>query len=166
MTGLWEVALFKVDTPDGLMELVGQSAGPSSWIEVTQQRIDAFAHATDDLQWIHLDAARTKAEFGHPPIAHGYLTLSLLAPAMYELLQIRRVGQMINYGINKVRFIAPVLAGDRIRATMSITSAEREAGFVRAIHDVTVNSDRLDKPVMIAQLIVLYFDAPDEVENG
>lgn len=158
--------MFDVETPDELIELSGRSAGPSSWIEVTQERINAFAHATDDLQWIHLDAARTEAEFGHPPIAHGYLTLSLLAPAMYELLQIRRVGQMINYGINKVRFIAPVLAGDRIRATMSITQAAREGVFVRAIHDVTVNSDRLDKPVMIAQLIVLYFDASDEVKNG
>jgi acyl dehydratase len=166
MAMLREVMLFDVEAPEGLIALTGQSAGPSSWIEVTQERINAFAHATDDLQWIHLDAARTKAEFGHPPIAHGYLTLSLLAPAMYELLQIRRVGQMINYGINKVRFIAPVLAGDRVRATMSITQAAREDGFVRAIHDVTVNSDRLDKPVMIAQLIVLYFDAPDEVKNG
>lgn len=69
---------------------------------------------------------------------------------------------MINYGINKVRFIAPVLAGDRIRATVSIAQAVREEGFVRVIHDVTVNSDRLDKPVMIAQLVVLYFDPKPE----
>lgn len=150
--------MFDVETPEGLIGLTGQVAGPSGWIEVTQERINAFAHATDDLQWIHLDAERTQAEFGHPPIAHGYLTLSLLAPAMYELINVRRVGEMINYGVNKVRFISPVLAGDRIRATVSIAQAVREDRFVRAVHDVTVNSDRLDKPVMIAQLIVLYFD--------
>ena len=154
--------MFDIETPDGLIPLLGETAGPSSWIEVTQERINAFAHATDDLQWIHLDEQRTRAEFGHPPIAHGYLTLSLLAPAMYELINIRRVGQMINYGINKVRFIAPVLAGDRIRATVSIAQAVREEGFVRVIHDVTVNSDRLDKPVMIAQLVILYFDPKPE----
>ena len=154
--------MFDVDTPDDLIPLAGTTAGPSSWIEISQERINAFAHATDDLQWIHLDARRTQAELGHAPVAHGYLTLSMMAPAMYELINIRRVGQMINYGVNKVRFIAPVLAGDRIRATVSITQAVREEAFVRVIHDVTVNSDRLDKPVMIAQLVVLYFDFKPE----
>lgn len=151
--------------PSQLAELAGQTAGPSSWIEVSAERIRAFADATDDHQWIHLDAQRTQAELGHPPVAHGYLTLSLLPTAMYELVQIADVGQIINYGVNKIRFISPVFAGDRLRASATLTRASREEGFTRALFDVVVNVERLEKPVMAAQLIVLYFDST-EAKDG
>jgi acyl dehydratase len=156
--------LFIADTPEDLVARIGETAGPGDWIEVTQTRINRFAQATDDLQWIHLDAERTGEELGHAPVAHGYLTLSLMAPAMYELVQIAHVGRIINYGVNKIRFIAPVLAGDRIRASATLARASREDGFVRAIFDVSVTSDRVDKPVMIAQLIILYFNQQAEAQ--
>jgi acyl dehydratase len=108
--------------------------------------------------------SRTQKELGHAPVAHGYLTLSLMAPAMYELVQITHVGRIINYGVNKIRFIAPVLAGDRIRASATLARASREDGFVRAIFDVSVTSNRVDKPVMIAQLIILYFNQQAEAQ--
>jgi acyl dehydratase len=87
-----------------------------------------------------------------------------MAPAMYELVQIAHVGRIINYGVNKIRFIAPVLAGDRIRASATLARASREDGFVRAIFDVSVTSNRVDKPVMIAQLIILYFNQQAEAQ--
>ena len=160
------MTVFCVNRPGDLVPLAGQTAGPTRWFRISPERIAAFARATDDLQWIHLDGERTQAELGHAPVAHGYLTLSMVAPMMYELVSIRHVGRIINYGINKVRFITPVLAGDSIRATASIARATREDGFVRVIHDVTVMVDRVDKPAMIAQLIILYFDETPEVKNG
>jgi acyl dehydratase len=144
--------------PSDLLAHIGAEIGPGNWTNVQQARINAFAEATDDRQWIHLDEKRTQAELGHAPVAHGYLTLSLLAPASFDLIQIENVGRMVNYGLNKVRFIAPVLAGDRIRTSMTIARATQEAGFVRAIHDVVVHVERLEKPAMIAQSIILYFD--------
>ena len=150
--------MLQIKTARQLADHAGETIGPGNWIEIPQTRINQFATATSDTQWIHLDAARTKAEFGHAPIAHGYLTLSLLAPASYDLIQIANVGKMIKYGLNKVRFLAPVLAGDRIRASMTIVRTTLENDHVRAIYDVSVDVDRLEKPAMIAQSIILYFD--------
>ncbi|MGI9513141.1 MAG: MaoC family dehydratase [Anderseniella sp.] len=155
--------MLEIDTPDELLRHVGDTVGPGKWIDITQSRINAFAEATDDMQWIHLDAERTRNELGHAPVAHGYLTLSMLAVMMYDLVRIRSVGRIVNYGMNKVRFIAPVLADDRIRAEVSIGKVVREDQFVRAIFDVSIFVERLEKPAMIAQSIVLYFnqDRPD-----
>ena len=150
--------MLQIKTARQLADHAGETIGPGNWIEIPQTRINQFATATSDTQWIHLDAARTEAEFGHAPIAHGYLTLSLLAPASYDLIQIANVGKMINYGLNKVRFLAPVLAGDRIRASMTIVRTTLENDHVRAIYDVSVDVERLEKPAMIAQSIILYFD--------
>ena len=150
--------MIEVDTPDQLAEMVGRTIGPGRWFDVSQSRIDAFADATDDRQWIHLDAARTQAELGHAPVAHGYLTLSMLAVMMYDLVRIATVGRIVNYGMNKVRFIAPVLAGDRIRGQATIVQASREDQFVRVIFDVSIYVERLEKPAMIAQSIILYFN--------
>lgn len=150
--------MLEIDTPDELSRHVGETVGPGQWIDIPQSRINAFAQATDDLQWIHLDAGRTQSELGHAPVAHGYLTLSMLAVMMYDLVRIRRVGRIVNYGMNKVRFIAPVLAGDRIRAEVVISKAVREDQFVRAIFDVSIFVERLEKPAMIAQSIILYFN--------
>jgi len=155
--------MLEIDTPDELLRHVGDTVGPGKWIDIPQSRINAFAEATDDMQWIHLDAERTRNELGHAPVAHGYLTLSMLAVMMYDLVRIRSVGRIVNYGMNKVRFIAPVLADDRIRAEVSIGKVVREDQFVRAIFDVSIFVKRLEKPAMIAQSIVLYFnqDKPD-----
>ena len=150
--------MLKIETARELADHAGETIGPGKWIDIPQSRINQFATATDDAQWIHLDAERTNAELGHAPVAHGYLTLALLAPASYDLIQIARVGKMINYGLNKVRFLAPVLAGDRIRASMTIVRASLESNHVRTIYDVDVYVERLEKSAMIAQSIVLYFD--------
>ncbi len=147
-----------LETPAQLAGHAGKTIGPSRWLEVPQQRIAAFAEATDDYQWIHLDDVRAQQVLGHAPVAHGYLTLSLLAPISYELIQIEQVGKMINYGLNKLRFITPVLAGDRVRASMTIARASVEDGFVRAIYDVTMDVEGKDKPALAAQSIILYFD--------
>ena len=150
--------MLEIDTPEDLLVHVGKTIGPGRWIDIPQSRIDAFADATDDRQWIHLDAERTQNELGHAPVAHGYLTLSMLAVMMYDLVRIETVGRIVNYGMNKVRFIAPVLAGDRIRAEVKIDRATCEDQFVRAIFDVSIFVERLEKPAMIAQSIILYFN--------
>ncbi len=150
--------MLEIETPQQLVRHIGETIGPGNWIDIPQSRINAFADATDDRQWIHLDAERTQNELGHAPVAHGYLTLSMLAVMMYDLVRIKTVGRIVNYGMNKVRFIAPVLAGDRVRAEVQVGQAVREEQFVRAIFDVSIYVERLEKPVMIAQSIVLYFN--------
>ena len=150
--------MLEIDTPEELLRHVGDIIGPGRWVDIPQSRIDAFAQATDDRQWIHLDAERTQNELGHAPVAHGYLTLSMLAVMMYDLVRVEHVGRIVNYGMNKVRFIAPVLAGDRVRAEVKIGKITREDNFVRAIFDVSIFVERLEKPAMIAQSIILYFN--------
>ncbi len=150
--------MLEIETPEQLAQHIGETIGPGNWINIPQSRIDAFADTTDDRQWIHLDADRTQNELGHAPVAHGYLTLSMLAVMMYDLVRIKTVGRIVNYGMNKVRFIAPVLAGDRVRAEVQVGQAVREEQFVRAIFDVSIYVERLEKPVMIAQSIILYFN--------
>ncbi|MEM9472079.1 MAG: MaoC family dehydratase [Pseudomonadota bacterium] len=150
--------MLEIDTPKELLRHVGETIGPGKWIDIPQSRIDAFADATDDRQWIHLDATRTQNELGHAPVAHGYLTLSMLAVMMYDLVRIETHGRIVNYGMNKVRFIAPVLAGDRVRAVVKVSQVVCEDNFVRAIFDVSIFVERLEKPAMIAQSIVLYFN--------
>ncbi len=150
--------MLEIDTPQELLRHVGETIGPSKWIDIPQSRIDAFAEATDDRQWIHLDAERTQSELGHAPVAHGYLTLSMLAVMMYDLVRIESHGRIVNYGMNKVRFIAPVLAGDRVRTEVKVSQVVCEDNFVRAIFDVSIFVERLEKPAMIAQSIVLYFN--------
>ena len=150
--------MLEIDTPQELLRHVGETIGPGKWIDIPQSRIDAFEDATDDRQWIHLDAARPQKELGHAPVAHGYLTLSMLAVMMYDLVRIATHGRIVNYGLNKVRFIAPVLAGDRVRAEVKVSQVACEDNFVRAIFDVSIFVERLEKPAMIAQSIVLYFN--------
>src|SRR6266403_412748 len=104
-----------VDTLDDVASLVGKELGTSSWIDVDQVRIDTFADATDDHQWIHMDPVRAAdGPFGGT-IAHGYLTLSLLAPMWTDILEVRDVKTKVNYGLNKVRFPSPVPSGSKIR---------------------------------------------------
>jgi acyl dehydratase len=138
----------------GLLELVGVELGPTSWIEVTQERIDAFAAATEDPQWIHVDPARAgKGPFG-TTIAHGFLTLSLTVPMMYEAVPAD--GAMsINYGVDRVRFPAPVPSGSRVRGRFRVVSVEDVPQGERAVVEATVECEGLDKPVCVAQLVVL-----------
>jgi acyl dehydratase len=146
-----------VDTLADLAPLVGKSLGSSAWVEVDQRRIDTFADATDDHQWIHTDPDRAgQGPFG-TTIAHGYLTLSLLIPMWSELLVVREVATKVNYGLGKVRFPAPVPVGSKVRATATLAALEPIAGGVQLTVDVVIERDGADKPVCVAQPIFRFF---------
>lgn len=140
-----------------LASLVGAELGPSSWIDVTQERIDAFAEATEDRQWIHVDAQRSASGPFGSTIAHGYLTLSLVVPMLYELLPSEVGGGqlVVNYGVNRVRFPAPVPAGGRVRGRFRIASFEESEAGGRATVAATIECDGVEKPVCVAELVVL-----------
>ena len=138
-----------------LSELVGTELGPTSWIEITQERIDAFAAATDDPQWIHVDAERAAdGPFG-TTIAHGFLTLSLCVPMLYEILPERGGGMAVNYGTNRVRFIGPVPSGARVRGRFRIAEVESTDRGERATIEASVECEGVEKPVCVAELLVL-----------
>jgi acyl dehydratase len=135
-------------------ELVGVELGPTSWLEMPQQRIDAFAAATDDPQWIHTDPVRAAAGPFGTTIAHGFLTLSLCVPMLYELFPPSE-GALVNYGVNRVRFPAPVPAGSRIRGRFRVLSVEDAPAGGRGVIEATVECEGVEKPVCVAELVVL-----------
>jgi acyl dehydratase len=134
----------------------GDVFGPSSWIDITQERIDQFAEATGDHQWIHVDPEKAKdGPFGST-IAHGYLTLSLLPVASYEVVP-RSGGMAINYGLNKVRFPAPVPVGSRVRATFEVIDVDEQDWGGQATMRATVEREGGDKPVCVAETVFRYY---------
>jgi acyl dehydratase len=137
-----------------LRELLDRELGPSSWREVDQERIDAFAVATDDPQWIHVDRERAAAGPFGTTIAHGFLTLSLCVPMLYELLP-PSGGMVVNYGVDRVRFPAPVPSGSRIRGRFRVVSVEDAPRGERATIEAVVECEGVEKPVCVAQLVVL-----------
>ena len=143
----------------GLDEFVaaqGAELGPTDWLEVTQDRVNLFADATDDHQWIHIDPERAaNGPFGGT-IAHGLLTLSLLPHFTHQLYTVDNVAMAINYGYNKVRFITPVRVGAKIRARAQITKVDQLDGAVQATVTVTVEIDGSDKPAAVAESIVRF----------
>jgi acyl dehydratase len=135
----------------------GDTFGPSSWIEVDQARIDAFADATDDHQWIHVDPERAaRGPFGQT-IGHGYLTLSLLPAMSYEVVPRQEGGMAINYGLNKVRFPAPVPSGSRVRATFTVVDIDEQDWGHQATMSATIEREGGDKPVCVAELVFRYY---------
>jgi acyl dehydratase len=143
----------------GLDEFVaaqGSQLGPTDWLEVTQDRVNLFADATDDHQWIHVDPERAaNGPFGGT-IAHGLLTLSLLPHFTRQLYTVDNIAMAINYGYNKVRFITPVRVGSKIRARAEIAKVDQLAGAVQATVTVTVEIDGSDKPAAVAESIVRF----------
>jgi acyl dehydratase len=135
----------------------GDEYGPSSWIDVSQERIDAFAAATGDRQWIHVDPARAAAGPFGTTIGHGYLTLSLLPVMSYEVVPRQEVGMAVNYGLNKVRFPAPVPSGSRVRGTFRVEGIDESDWGFQATMSATVERDGGDKPVCVAELIFRYY---------
>jgi acyl dehydratase len=134
----------------------GDTFGPSSWIEIPQSRIDAFAEATGDHQWIHVDPERAKdGPFGST-IGHGYLTLSLLPAALYEVIP-RQGGIGINYGLNRVRFPAPVAVDSRVRASFEVASVDEFEGGAQVTMTATVEGEGGDKPVCVAEVVYRYY---------
>lgn len=146
------------NSAEELLAAVGEEIGVSSWIDMTQERVNTFADATDDSQWIHLDPVRAAdGPFGGT-IAHGFLTLSMIVPIMLEIYQVPTRKMAVNYGLNKVRFPAPVPVGSRIRGRMSLAAGEEVPGGVQLTWVVTVECEGVDKPVCIAETISrIYF---------
>ncbi|MFG2452569.1 MaoC family dehydratase [Streptomyces sp. M41(2017)] len=142
---------------DELRALAGRDLGTSDWIEVTQERIDTFADATGDHQWIHVDPERAKAGPFGAPIAHGHLTLSLFIPLFTSLLDVGGVTTKVNYGLNKVRFPAPVKAGSRIRLAARLASVEDVPGGVQIAVDGTVETDGGGKPAAVLQSLSRFY---------
>ncbi|WP_194891540.1 MaoC family dehydratase [Catenulispora pinisilvae] len=131
--------------------------GHSSWLAIEQERVNTFADATDDHQWIHVDPERAAAGPFGGAIAHGYLTLSLLIPLWSELLTVTDVAMGVNYGLNKVRFPAPVHVGSRIRAHGTIASVTEVKGGAEVVVDLSVEIEGQDKPACAAQAVYRFF---------
>ena len=135
-------------------ELVAIELGPTSWLEVPQERIDMFATVTDDPQWIHTDPVRAaEGPFG-TTIAHGFLTLSLCVPMLSEVLP-RSSGMIVNYGVNRVRFPAAVPSGGRVRGRFRVLSVEDGASGERVTIGASVECEGREKPVCVAELVLL-----------
>ncbi len=145
-----------------LKGLVGHEVALSDWRLVTQDQIDAFANATDDQQWIHVNAARAKTEapFG-TTIAHGFLTLSLLSPLMRDAIKVDGLRMTLNYGLNRVRFVSPVPSGSRVRARITLAKVDDIGDSTQATWNITVEREGGEKPCVVAQWIVRYYDSPD-----
>ena len=143
---------------EGLAQIeaaIGTHIGYSEWMEITQERVDAFADATGDHQWIHVDPARAADGPYGTTIAHGYLTLSLLPVLGAEILDIRGFSMMINYGLEKVRCPAAVPVGSRIRAGIELASLQRKSSGIQLNSVVTVEIDGGDRPALVAETVRL-----------
>ena|SRR5215469_1497114 len=150
---------FIVESVDGIKSFVGKEIGVSDWLVISQDRINAFADATGDRQWIHLNAERAKREspFGKT-IAHGFLTLSLISHLMQQTVQIRTGSRLaVNYGLNRVRFPAPVREGSRIRGHFTLASFKDLSDSYEAIFNCSVECEGLEKPACVAEWLVRYF---------
>jgi len=148
-----------VKNPQALKEFVGKELGVTEWLRITQERIQQFADATEDRQWIHVDTARAKNESPYgATIAHGFLTLSLVSHFLKEAIQLQGgVRLAVNYGLNRVRFPAAVRAGTRIRARIGLLALKELADSVEATYSITVESENSEKPSCVAEWIVRYY---------
>lgn len=137
-----------------LKQLVGQEVATSDWVDITQERVNQFAEATGDLQWIHIDVERSRKESPYgTTIAHGFLTLSLLPLLMANAISMPDVKMGVNYGLNKVRFPAPVPVGSRVRAHMLLQAVEDIAGGAQMTWQVTIEREGSEKPVCVAESV-------------
>ena len=143
---------------EDIQSVVGQTYGPSEWIEVTQDRINTFADATDDHQWIHVDPEKAKEGPFGAPIAHGFLTLSLLIPMWSEIFDVTGVSTKVNYGLDKVRFTNPVKAGSRIRLTVTIKEANEVKGNgIHLVADGTIEIEGEERPAVVATFLNRFY---------
>ena len=145
------------ECPRQLLGSEGASLGPSDWLTMDQLRINGFADATEDRQWIHVDEAKAATGPFGKPIAHGFLTLSLVNKFLPEIMEVRGLALGVNVGCNRVRFITPVTVGSRIRATGEVVSAEEKKGGIEAVVRVTVAVEGKDKPACVADTVARYY---------
>jgi acyl dehydratase len=149
-----------LDSPASLKEFIGREISVTDWFKVTQERIQQFADVTLDHQWIHVDVERAEREspFG-APVAHGFLTLSLLPHLMHEALQIKQgVHLGVNYGLNRVRFISPVKAGSNMRARVMLESLrDIPPNGMEAVFNVIIEIEARDRPCCVAEWVIRYY---------
>jgi len=149
----------QIESIAALANYSGKEVAVSDWLEVSQERIDQFAEASEDRQWIHLDRERAARESPFKTtIAHGFLTLSLLSALARLALSVGGVRMGINYGLNRVRFVSPVPAGARIRGRFTLATLEEIKGGVQLTWNVTVEREGSDKPCCVAEWLVRYYE--------
>jgi acyl dehydratase len=148
-----------LESLDSLKEFAGREVGVTEWFRVTQERIEGFAEATEDRQWIHVDGERASKESPYgTTIAHGFLTLSLASHFMKEAVQIRSgVRMAVNYGLNRVRFPFPVRAGSKIRARVGLLSLKELSDVLEATFSISMEVENSGKPCCVAEWVVRYF---------
>jgi acyl dehydratase len=147
----------RIDGIAGLKQRVGDHLGYSEWHEVTQEQVNLFADATGDHQWIHVDIERAKAGPFGGPIAHGYLTLSLTPALLSEILEVSGITMAVNYGLNKLRFPAPVPVGSKVRAGVQLDHVEDVSGGVQVTLTTTFEVEGGSKPVCVAEILFRYY---------
>lgn len=147
-------------SPHALLDAIGVAMGPTDWMIVGQERIDQFAAATGDHQWIHVDQERAAAGPFGGTIAHGYLTLALISSFLPSLLEVQNVAMGLNVGIDRLRFLAPVPAGARLRARAELLSAEEKGGCVQVTLRVIIELDGADRPACIFEPVFRYYPRP------
>jgi acyl dehydratase len=146
------------ETVDELRALTGQEIGVSDWLTIDQPMIDAFATAAGDRQWIHIDAARAKIESPYGcTVAHGFLTLALVSRLSAQAIQVRGFKLRVNYGVNRLRFPAPVLVDSRVRARITLGSVEDIEGGVHLVWPVVVEMEGSPKPALAVEWLVRYY---------
>jgi acyl dehydratase len=148
-----------IEGVEELRSLLGQEVAASEWFEITQERIKAFADATEDHQWIHLDTERAKTDSPYKTtIAHGFLTLSLLPLLASQAVTVQGDYKMgINYGLNRLRFVSPVAAGSRVRARFTLQAVDDVTGGIQITWAVTVEAEGAQKPSLVAEWLVRYY---------
>lgn len=140
---------------DGALGLIGAQLGPTDWIEISQQRVNAFADATDDRQWIHVDVERAQRDSPHGgTIAHGYLTLALVPRILRDLLDVQGFAMGINYGADKIRFPSPVPTGARVRGELTVDDVTEIAGGIQLRLTVTITAEGAGKPACVAVVLI------------
>ena len=148
-----------IEHPSDLSEYLGRKIGVSDWLKIDQERIDAFAEATGDDYWIHVDGERAQREMpGGKTIAHGFLTLALISHLARSIFRITRRGRSINYGVNRVRFTCPVPVGSRIRLHQTVKIVEPLDSCVRITTECLVEIEGQDRPAMVAETVVQIYE--------
>lgn len=151
-------ALITRSSPNDLHELIDVDLPVTEWMSIAQKRIDLFADATDDHQWIHVDPARAASGPYGKPIAHGYLSLSLIGPLFAQVLQVETASMVVNYGLDKVRFPAPLPVGSRVRLCSKVITATNVTGGVQIVVRASLEVEGGAKPVCVADAVYRYFD--------
>jgi acyl dehydratase len=146
-----------------LQDIVGTELGPGPWFVMDQKRIDTFAEATDDFQWIHVDTERARQGPFGGTVAHGYLTLALVAPLLDGLVRVEGIAMGVNYGLDRVRFPSPVISGSRLRARVTLTSLEPVGPHaLQAAFEMTMEVEGGVRPACVATVLCRYFRAPED----